>query len=108
MAKTGSNAEMGYVIASHQVTLQKKRIGYLYREAPDNDLDSGWRVFSGEESQEYVDNAANFSMYNSSTIAALAPEIALLLAHPSPIAFERDPSSGRFVEVLPPPQSDEA
>ena len=41
----------------------------MYREAPDSKQDSGWRFFSGEESQEYVDNPDNLSIYDVNTIA---------------------------------------
>lgn len=38
---------------------KKKQIGFMYREKNDNINDSGWRFFSGDESQEYVNNAEN-------------------------------------------------
>jgi hypothetical protein len=59
--------------------------------------DSGWRVFSGDETQEYADDAQNFAMYNASTILAIDPSIGTLLATPAPVAFERD-VSGKFVK----------
>ncbi|MBL9028561.1 MAG: DUF2185 domain-containing protein [Myxococcales bacterium] len=92
--------KVGYIIASNEVAKQRKRVGYLYREEPDNEGDSGWRVFSGEESQEYADDAANFAMYNASTIVDIDPSIASLLDEPAPAAFERD-ASGKFVRVPP-------
>ena len=36
-----------------------KKVKYMYRGKPDNDDDSGWRFFSGDEEQTYVDNPAN-------------------------------------------------
>ncbi len=47
----------------------------MYREAPDNAHDSGWRFFSGAESQEYADNAENFAFYDVNTIANYEPLI---------------------------------
>lgn len=41
---------------------QKKKIGFMYKGKPDNINDSGWRFFSGDESQEYVDNADNITI----------------------------------------------
>lgn len=38
-------------------------VGYMYREEPDSPTDSGWRFFSGLESQEYVDNPDNIQIY---------------------------------------------
>jgi hypothetical protein len=90
--------KIGYIIASHEVATARKPVGYLYREEPDNVNDSGWRVFSGEETQEYADNAENFSMYNASTIVTIDPSITNLLGAPAPVAFERD-ASGEFAQV---------
>lgn len=90
--------KIGYIIASKQITKEGKKVGYLYREEPDNENDSGWRVFSGEESQEYADDPTNFSMYNASTIVELDPGIKNLLGLAYPISFERDNASGKFVE----------
>lgn len=90
--------KIGYIIASNEVAKDRKPVGYLYREEPDNEDDSGWRVFSGEETQDYADRAENFAMYNASTIVEIDPDIAALLDAPAPSAFERD-ASGAFVKV---------
>jgi hypothetical protein len=92
--------KIGYIIASNEVAKGRKPVRHLYREEPDNENDSGWRVFSGDERQEYADDAANFAMYNATTILEIDPSIAPLLDTPPPAAFERDPS-GQFVEVPP-------
>jgi hypothetical protein len=44
-------------------------VGYMYREEPDSLTDSGWRFFSGQESQEYVDNPSNTSVYPVAFVA---------------------------------------
>ena len=89
---------VGYIIASREITEGGKPIGYMYREEPDNENDSGWRVFSGEESQAYTDDPANFAIYNASTIVDLDPSIRWLLEARFPIAYQRD-ESGRFAEM---------
>ena len=47
----------------------------MYREAPDTELDSGWRFFSGDETQVYADEAGNFELFDVNTIANYDPEI---------------------------------
>lgn len=89
---------VGYIIASDEVAKDRKKVGYLYREEPDRDGDSGWRVFSGGETQEYADDASNFAMYNVSTILEIDPSIAPLLSSRAPVAFERN-ASGDFSEM---------
>ena len=38
-----------------------ERVGYLYREAPDRDDDSGWRVMAGDETDDYMDDSKNIA-----------------------------------------------
>jgi hypothetical protein len=91
--------KIGYVIASNEVMVGGKSVGYLYRERPDNSKDSGWRLFSGEETQEYADDPSNFAMYNVSTVVERDSAIGECLGHDYPVAFERDSVSGRFITV---------
>jgi hypothetical protein len=39
-------------------------IRFLYREQPDNKNDSGWRMFSGLETDEYVNDSKNIQIVN--------------------------------------------
>lgn len=98
--------KIGYIIASAEVVEARNPIRYLYREAPDNPLDSGWRVFAGTEDQSFADDPGNFAMYNASTIVAWHPDIAPLLAYEQPAAFERERDGGPFVAVGSPADED--
>jgi hypothetical protein len=74
-------------------------VRFMYRELPDDDVDSGWRFFSGEEPQEYVDDPANLGIYNVNTIANYDPAIIPHLDAPVFSAFERFPDTNEFVAV---------
>lgn len=50
---------MSYCIISNQIT---DYVGYLYREVPDNETDSGWRFLEGTESADYINNANNLKL----------------------------------------------
>ncbi len=89
---------LGYIVANKAIMERGEPVGYLYREEPDSDNDSGWRVFTGNETQAEADDARNFAMYNATTLVSLAPGIASLLGFPAPIAFEKT-EDGTFVEV---------
>jgi len=89
--------DVGYVIVSKEITNENKPVGYFYREEPDNDRDSGWRFFSGEENQSYVDDANNFSKFNASTLLNISPQVRYFLDASYPIAFEL--LDGEFIEV---------
>jgi hypothetical protein len=59
----------GSGVASNRIMIDGAKVGYCYREDPDNAHDSGWRFFSGDESQEYADDPKNFAIYDINTIA---------------------------------------
>ena len=79
----------GSCIATDHITVDGRRVGYMYREEPSDDVDSGWRFFSGEESQAYVDDANNMMLYDVNTIANYDPSITPFLDAPIGAAFGR-------------------
>ena len=91
----------GYCFASDLITVDGKRVGYMYREAPGRESDSGWRFFAGTESPEYTAEQSNFAIYDVNTIANYDPEIVPFLDEPPCAAFERDSDTGRFRKVEP-------
>ena len=92
---------LGSCLASDQITVDGRKVGYMYREKPDRPDDSGWRFFSGDESQEYCDSPAHFEIYNVNTIANYDAQIIPLLASLYPSAWVRS-EGGAFEEVSPP------
>ncbi len=89
----------GGCIATDMITVEGRRVAFMYREDPDNDLDSGWRFMSGFESQEYMDAAENHAVYDINTIANYDREIIPFLDAPVGSTFERESGVGEFVEV---------
>ena len=81
------------------ITVDGRKVGFMYREEPDNDVDSGWRFVSGFESQEYMEDAENHAIYDVNTIANYDPEIVPLLDAPIGSAFERENGTGPLLEV---------
>ncbi len=73
-------------------------VGFMYREEPDTDFDSGWRFLSGLESDAYVNDLANVGLHDVNTIANYDRDIIPLLDAPPGSAFERD-DDGRFMSV---------
>ena len=90
---------VGGCFASDMIPFEGHKVGYMYREEPDFDVDSGWRFLAGVESQEYLDDPENLAIYDVNTIANYDPEIIPFLYAPIGSAFERDSDSGKFVEV---------
>lgn len=90
-------AGYGSCVATDRITVDGGRVGYMYREAPHDRDDSGWRFFAGDESREYVDDSRNLEIYNVNTIANYDPEITPFLDSPTGSAWARD-ETGRFVK----------
>ena len=89
----------GSCFATDMITVDGRRVAFMYREAPDNDVDSGWRFMSGFESEDYMDDPANHGVYDVNTIANYDPEIVQFLDAPVGSAFERPSGDGPFEQV---------
>ncbi len=69
----------------------------MSRERPDGDWDSGWRFFSGLESEEYTNDPGNFAIDDVNTVANYDPEIIPWLDSPVGSAFAREGRSEPLV-----------
>lgn len=90
-------SNFGYVMAPKIVVDEKKKIRFMYREKPDNIHDSGWRLFSGDEDQDYVDNPDNIGIYDVNTIIKIDPDIEECLDEDYGVAYERNDANSKFV-----------
>jgi len=81
--KTKMNLEnfppIGGLMVSKMITEGHKKPMFMYRDKRSRPEDSGWRIFSGYESDEYTNDPKNVGIYNPSTILAIDSSIAELL-----------------------------
>ena len=89
----------GSCIATDMITVGGRKVAFMYREEPDNDIDSGWRFMAGYESPEYMDDADNLAIFDLNTIANYDPEIIPFLDAPIGASFEREGGTGPFTAV---------
>jgi len=97
----------GACLATDMITVEGCQVIFMWREAPEEDVDSGWRFTAGIESQEYVDDPNNLGWYDVNTIANIDPDIIPFLDAPIGSAFERKDGIGEFVESHDSPLADE-
>ncbi len=90
---------LGACIASDHITVDGYAVGFMYREEPDNEVDSGWRFLSGYEDDEYMDDGDHHGVYDVNTIANYDQTIIPFLDAPIGSAFEREPEAERFLPV---------
>jgi hypothetical protein len=93
------NRQMGAGLATNQIMVDGRPVGYMYRERPDENVDSGWRFLSGEESQEYADDPDNWAYYDLNTIANYDRTIIPYLNSEVGAEFERVPATSTFSRV---------
>lgn len=91
---TGANG----CLATNRIMVEGCKVGYCYREKPDDDWDSGWRFTAGDESQPYMDDPSHSGLYALNTVCNDDPDIIPLLKAPYGSAFSRD-DQGMFHPV---------
>jgi hypothetical protein len=91
---------MGGALATDRIMVDGMGVGYMYREKPINDMDSGWRFFEGNETPEYMSDNGNSGVYNVNTIANFDPTIIPYVSMPIGTKLERIPGTEKFREVF--------
>jgi hypothetical protein len=89
----------GACFATDEITVKGRRVGYAYREAPDDQTDSGWRFTAGDESDAYMNDPDNLAIYDVNTIANYDPDIISLLESGVGAQFTRSGEAGKFVQL---------
>jgi hypothetical protein len=91
--------DLGACFMTDRVTVDGRKIGYMYREEPDRREDSGWRFFAGDESQDYIDDLSHTGVYSVNTAANYDPDIIPYLEMPAPCAFEKIEGSHSYQKI---------
>jgi hypothetical protein len=89
---------MGGCFASDRITVDGLKVGYMYRELPDQGVLSGWTFMAGDESQDYADNPDNWAIYDVNTICNYDPAIIPHLNAAYGTAFGRTSGTDQFEE----------
>jgi hypothetical protein len=89
----------GGCMATDKITVDGELVGFMYREHPDFDSDSGWRFLSGTETQEYADNPGNWAIYDTNTIANYDKAILPYIDLPIGTELERSQGANTFVTI---------
>lgn len=88
----------GLCMVSKQISVDGYAVGYMYREEPEEEADSGWRFFSGDESDDYIDNGRNFQLVDVNKIANLDPSIIAHLDAAPGSVFDRIDGTDDFID----------
>ncbi|MFD2232152.1 immunity protein Imm33 domain-containing protein [Alkalimarinus sediminis] len=83
---------------TNNILYEGRPVGYLYREEPDYDDDSGWRFTAGDETDEYMEDSDNSSYVSLGAVLREDDSCVALLDREAGVAFVRD-DKGNFVEL---------
>ncbi len=87
-------------IATAKVAREKNPVGWMYREVAEEPGDSGWRVFDGTETPEYLDDPENAVLVTLRELMDRDPALEPLFRTPAPAAFERT-ADGFQISITP-------
>jgi hypothetical protein len=88
---------MGFCMVSNKITVDGEKVGFMYREKPDDKNDSGWRFLSGTETQDYVDDPHLSKIMDVNTVANYDEAVIPYLKLPYGTALERLKNTNDFI-----------
>jgi hypothetical protein len=90
---------MGYCLVSDKITVDGMKVGFMYREKPEEKDDSGWRFLSGTETEEYMDDENNTMIFDVNVVANYDEAIIPYLKSKVGTELERIEGSDDFKEL---------
>lgn len=90
--------DMGGCFATDRILVDGAKVGYMYREEPEEEHLSGWTFMAGDESQEYADNPKNWGIYDVNTVCNYDPAVIPYLESDCDTAWGRVEGSDKFEE----------
>ncbi len=91
--------EEGICMATGHIMKDGMKVGFMYREEPEEDIDSGWRFLSGTEDDAYMEDDDNSGIYDVESVLAADPAVRKYLHLPYGTELERVEGTGNFVEI---------
>lgn len=88
--------KFGYVMATKMLVDGRRKVRFMYREAPDGPQDSGWRFFCGDEDDAYVNDPDHIAIYDINTILGIDKSVQPYLQAAEGAAFEREDDNTCF------------
>ena len=81
---------------SGKITNEGMKVGFMYREEPDDSSDSGWRFLSGTETQKYINDDQNSLITHLNLMIKLDAAIIPYLDRPFGTDLERIKGTDNF------------
>jgi hypothetical protein len=85
--------------ATNRILKDGEKVGYLYRESPDSENDSGWRFTANDESDGYMNESGNCCYVSVGLVLSCDDSFIHLLDSPAGSFFIRDIRTQEFVQL---------
>lgn len=92
--------------ASNKIFRDKEPVAVLFREAPEVPEDSGWRFFTGTETEEYMASPESMVFVSLGAVLRAGDAFVELLEAPVGSYFELNEETGQFEAVQPGPEDE--
>lgn len=90
--------EYGLCRASDKIVVDGEKVGFMFREEPEEPNDSGWRFLAGTETEDYINQPGRLAHHDVNLVANCDPDIVPNLGAAVGVAFER--AGEAFVETV--------
>lgn len=87
---------IGGILITRRLLDKEEKPNWMYREKADREIDSGWRIFAGNETENYLSNANNIVPVSYNTAIELDKELEINLLAPIGTAFERNLETNKW------------
>ncbi|WP_199139176.1 DUF2185 domain-containing protein [Pedobacter sp. ASV12] len=98
---------IGGLLVSKMIFDENRKPLFMYRNKSTRPEDSGWKIFSGFESEAYTDDPRNIIICNPSTLLKIDPTVAPLLLKGVGSVYERENEHSDWYRVSDYPLSDD-
>ena len=84
---------------TRKVLYDGEKVGRAYREEPEGENDSGWRILAGNETEEYMDDEENVFFVSLGAVLNKDDSFVHLLTSAVGTTYERDLDTGKFKKI---------
>jgi hypothetical protein len=89
-SQASQKTERGICMITRHILDEVHPVGFMYREEPEEELDSGWRFLSGLEDDDYMEQEENSVIVDVDLVLVLEPLVKKYLHLPYGSELERN------------------
>lgn len=92
-------SSIGTCLATDKITVEGMPVGFMYRDYPLDEMDSGWRFIAGVEDEAYMNNPENLERFDINVIANHDKSIVDYINLPHETKLQRIQGENKFIDI---------